>query len=107
MRHTIAAVRSGHDPAGKLPEASIHRWLDLQIVCPKCDASYNLVCDYDWAVSRHFEAESRKLIAQLKKAVFVGHGDGHWVVHFETSGVVVKSFGDPPVKKKAKVLPVM
>jgi hypothetical protein len=107
MRQMMAAVRSGHDPVGKLPEAAIHRWLDLQIVCPKCDVSYNLVCDFDWAVSRRFEEESRRMIQMLKKAVFEGHGDGHWVVHFETSGVVVKRFGEPPVKKREKPLPIM
>jgi hypothetical protein len=47
------------------------------------------------------------MIMLLKKAIFMGHGDGHWVVHFETSGVVVKSFGEPLVKAKSKVLPVM
>ena len=98
MPLAIAAIRSGHDPVGKLPESSFHRWLDQQIVCPKCDAAYNLVCDYDWAISRRFDEESRRLIMLLKKAIFMGHGDGHWVIHFETSGVVVKTFGDPPLR---------
>jgi hypothetical protein len=28
----------------------------------------------------------------LKKAIQIGHGAGHRVTHYETSGVVVKSF---------------
>jgi hypothetical protein len=103
MQLTIAAIRSGHDPVGRLPPAAFHRWLDTPLICPKCDATYNLVCDYDQAIGRHFEAESRRLIQLLKKAIFMGHGDGHWVVHFETSGVVVKSFGEPPVKPKKQL----
>lgn len=99
MPLTIAAIRSGHDPVGKLPEAVFHRWLDSPLTCPKCDATYNLVCDYDASVGRFFEQESRRLILLLKKAIFMGHGDGHWVVHFETAGVVVKSFGEPLVRK--------
>ena len=105
MSLVIAAIRSGHDPVGKLPEAAFHRWLDTPLLCPKCDVSYNLVCDYDQAIGRFFEAESRRLIMLLKKAIFMGHGDGHWVVHFETAGVVVKSFGEP-ISKKAKTLPM-
>jgi hypothetical protein len=95
MSLVIAAIRTGHDPVGKLPEASFHRWLDDPIVCPKCDTAYNLVCDFDAAVSRFFEQDSRRLILMLKKAVFLGHGDGHKVPHFETAGVVVTSFLPP------------
>jgi hypothetical protein len=92
MPLTIAAIRSGHDPVEKLPEGSFHRWLDEQLICPKCDATYNLVCDYNSSVSRFFEDESRRLILLLKKAIFLGHGNGHLVSHFETAGVVVRSY---------------
>jgi hypothetical protein len=95
MRLKIAAIRSGTDPVGKLPEAAFHRWLDETLNCPKCDASYNLVTDFDHAVGRFFPEESRRLIMLLKKAVFMGHGDDHRVSHFETEGVVVKSFTVP------------
>jgi hypothetical protein len=53
--------------------------------------SYNLVVDFAQANGRFFEEESRGLIRMLKKAIFMGHGSGHRVSHFETSGVVVKS----------------
>jgi hypothetical protein len=92
MTLIIAAIRSGHDPVGKLPEASFHRWLDDPLICPKCSASYSLVCDYNASVGRFFEEESRRLILLLKKAIFLGHADGHVVLHFETAGVVVRSF---------------
>ena len=92
MSLVIAAIRTGHDPVGKLPTGAFHRWLDDQLACPKCSATYNLVCDYNAAISRHFEEESRRLILQLKKAIFLGHGNGHRVAHFETAGVVVTSF---------------
>ena len=91
----IAAIRTGTDPIGKLPEAGFHRWLEDQINCPKCDATYNLVCDYDAAIGRHFEEESRRPIMLLRKAIFQGHGNGHRVSHFESAGVVVTSFGEP------------
>jgi hypothetical protein len=92
MPLVLAAIRTGHDPVGKLPEAAFHRWLDDQIVCPKCNASYNLVCDYNASVSRFFDEESRRLILMLRKAIFLGHADGHKVSHFETAGVVVASY---------------
>jgi hypothetical protein len=95
MPLVIAAIRSGHDPAAKLPEAAFHRWLDDPIVCPKCEAAYNLVCDYDAAIGRHFPEDSRRLILLLKKAVMLGHADGHRVPHFETAGVVVTSYVPP------------
>jgi hypothetical protein len=91
----IAAIRTGHDPVGKLPEAAFHRWLDEPLVCPKCSASYSLVCDYDASVGRFFESESRRLVQLLKKAIFLGHGNGHEVLHFETAGVVVTGFLPP------------
>jgi len=92
MAATIAAVKMGCDPVGKLPEAAFHSQLDQQIVCPKCDATYNLIVDYAASVGRHFEEESRRPIQMLKKAVMMGHADGHRVAHFESSGVVVTKF---------------
>jgi hypothetical protein len=77
---------------GKLPEAAFHRWLESPLTCPKCDVSYNLVVDFDKATSRWFEEESRGPIRLLKKAIHMGHSSGHRVTHFETSGVIVKSF---------------
>jgi hypothetical protein len=100
MGLTIAAVRTGFDPVGKLPEGAFHRTLEDQLICPKCDASYNLIVEFDQSVGRHFAEESRRLIMLLKKAVFQGHSDGHRVVHFETSGVVVRSFGVEVEKKR-------
>ena len=92
MNRTIAAIRSGTDPIGKLPDAAFHRTLETQLGCPKCDAAYNLVVDFDWASARWFEEESRASIRMLKKAIFMGHAAGHRISHFETAGVVVKSF---------------
>ncbi len=91
----IAAIRSGTDPVGKLPEAAFHRTLETPLGCPKCDVSYNLVVDWERANSRWFEDESRALIRMLKKAIHMGHGSGHRVSHYETAGVVVKSFTLP------------
>jgi len=98
---TVAAVRMGCEAVGKLPEAAFHCQLDQQIVCPKCDAVYNLVVGFDDSVSRHFEEESRRPILMLKKAVMMGHADGHKVAHFESAGVVVTSFLPP--KTEAQV----
>ncbi|HEY0264934.1 MAG TPA: hypothetical protein VGC07_10470 [Granulicella sp.] len=92
MRVKIAAVRSGTDPVGPLPEAAFHRWLEEPLICPKCDASYNLVVDYDRSVDRHFEDESRGPIQMLKRTIARGHEYGHQVTHFETEGVVVRAF---------------
>lgn len=102
MPLTLAAIRTGHDPVGKLPEAAFHTQLEQQLLCPKCSATYNLLCDYAQAVGRHFEAESARPIALLKKAVFMGHFNGHRVVHFESAGVVVTTPGlvEPVVKAK-------
>ncbi len=91
MPLVIAAIRTGTDPVGKLPTASFHHWMDTPLICPKCDASYNLVVDYYASVGRFFEEESRRPIMLLRKAIFLGHGNGHRVSHFETSGVVVIS----------------
>ncbi len=102
MATTIAAIRMGHDPVGKLPEAAFHTQLEQQIVCPKCDATYNLVAGYDDSVGRHFEEESQRPILMLKKAVMMGHLDGHKVAHFESSGVVVTSFLPPKTEAQAE-----
>jgi hypothetical protein len=95
MSLVIAAIKSGTDPIGKLPEASFHRWLETPLGCPKCDVSYTLVVDFEQAAGRHFDEQSRVLIRMLQKAIFMGHGAGHRVTHFETAGVVVKSFAVP------------
>jgi hypothetical protein len=95
MDLTIAAIRSGTDPIGKLPPGAFHRWLDEPINCPKCDASYNLVAEWDQATNRFFEESSRRHLQLLRKAVFMGHSTDHRVTHFETSGVIVKSITQP------------
>ena len=87
----IAAVRSGTDPIGPLPSGSFPILLDSPLVCPKCDATYSLVVDYDQANDRWFEERSQPLIRMLKKSVMLGHGNDHRVTHFETEGVVVQS----------------
>jgi len=92
LNSTIAAIRSGTEPVGKLPEGAFHRWLETPLGCPKCDVSYSLVADWEWANGRWFEEESRGPIRMLKKAIQMGHSSGHRVTHFETSGVVVRSF---------------
>jgi hypothetical protein len=90
MPLTIAAIRTGTDPAGPLPEGSFHRWLDDPIACPKCDATYSLVADYVQSTSKFFDEDSRRLIPMLRKAIFLGHSNGHKTTHFETSGVTVR-----------------
>lgn len=89
-------MRSGTEPVEKLPEASFHRWLDAPLGCPKCDVSYNLVVDWEWANTRFFDDEVRGSIRLLTKAIFMGHGTDHHVTHYETAGVVVKSFLPQP-----------
>lgn len=89
MSPVIAAIRSGTDPIAPLPPAAFHRWLEDPIYCPKCEATYILVADYDWAVSRHFEEESRRHITLLRKSIFRGHAVDHRTTHLETNGVVV------------------
>jgi hypothetical protein len=91
----IAAIRSGTDPVAPLPQAAFHRTLEEPIYCPKCEATYMLVVDYDWAVSRHFENESRRHITLLRKTIFRGHSHGHHITHFETNGVVVTLHAAP------------
>jgi hypothetical protein len=91
----IAAIRSGTEPVAPLPQAAFHRTLEEPIYCPKCEATYMLVVDYDWAVSRHFENESRRHITLLRKTIFRGHSHGHRITHFETNGVVVTLHAAP------------
>ena len=91
----IAAIRSGTDPVGKLPAAAFHRCLETPLGCPKCDVSYNLVVDFEQATNRWFDESSQPLIRLLKKAIMMGHGADHRVTHFETEGVVVKTFTLP------------
>jgi hypothetical protein len=95
MNLRIAAIRSGSDPVRKLTFGSFHRVLETPILCPKCDATYNLAVDYDQANDRWFPDNSRPLITLLKKAIFLGHGNNHRVTHFETEGVVVESITTP------------
>jgi hypothetical protein len=94
MAKMIAAIRSGTEPVGKLPEGAFHKWLEDPLRCTKCDVTYNLVADWDWATSRWFPEESRGPIRMLKKAVQMGHGSGHRVTHLETAGVVVRSVSE-------------
>jgi hypothetical protein len=91
MNLRIAAIRSGSDPVRKLHVSTFARILEQSITCPKCDATYNLAVDYDYANDRWFAESSRPLITLLKKAVFLGHSTNHRVTHFETEGVIVES----------------
>src|ERR1700729_4164293 len=87
----IAAIRSGSDPVRKLTGGSFPRALETPLICPKCDATYNLMVDYDQSVNRWFSEDSRPLITLLAKAIFMGHSTDHRVTHFETEGVIVES----------------
>ena len=89
---TIAAIRSGTEPLGPLPEGAFHRWLESTLGCPRCNVAYNVVVPWDDAVSRWFEEESRGPLRMLKRAIQLGHSNGHRVTHFETSGVIVRSY---------------
>jgi hypothetical protein len=97
MKLKIAAIRSGSDPVGELPGGSFHRWLETPLTCPKCDVTYNLAVEWEQAIDRFFPENSRSLINLLKKAIIMGHAGDHQISHFETAGVVVKSF--PATKK--------
>jgi hypothetical protein len=92
----MAAIKTGTDPLAPLPRATFHRTLEEQIYCPKCEAAYSLVVDYDWAVSHFFERESRRHLAMLKKAVMMGHSVDHRATHLECNGVVVTSHQPEP-----------
>ena len=91
MNLRIAAIRSGSDPVRKLIGRSFHRVLENQLICPKCDATYNLMVDYDQSNDRWFAEDSRPLIKLLAKAIFMGHSTDHRITHFETEGVIVES----------------
>jgi hypothetical protein len=93
--HHIAAIQLGTDPIAPLPPATFHRTLEEHLYCPKCSATYSLTVDYDWAVSRHFEEESRRHLNLLRKIIFRGHAAGHRITHFETNGVVVTAHTTP------------
>jgi len=95
MPLTIAAIQSGTDPKGPLPEGAFHRTLDEQLTCPKCSVTYNLIADYDESTGRFFEEESRRFILLLKKTIHMGHVHEHKITHFETNGVVVRAVGAP------------
>jgi hypothetical protein len=106
MSMIIAAIRSGTDPLAPLPPGTFHRWLEDPIYCPKCEATYMLVVDYDHAVSRHFDEESRRHFSLLRKAIFAGHSLDHRVTHFETNGVVVVSHTLPKPEPLEAVKPL-
>ncbi|MES2394033.1 MAG: hypothetical protein V4555_20535 [Acidobacteriota bacterium] len=91
----IAALKLGTDPVAPLPPATFHRTLEEHLYCPKCNATYVLMVDYDWAVSRHFEEESRRHLTLLRKTIFRGHSADHRITHFETNGVVVTAHVPP------------
>jgi len=88
-RKILVAIKSGTDPIAPLPAAAFHRTLESPIYCPRCEATYFLIADYDWAISRHFEEESRHHLMLLRKTIKIGHDHGHRITHFETNGVVV------------------
>ncbi len=94
-RHILVAIKSGTDPVAPLPAAAFHRTLETPIYCPKCEATYFLIADYDWAISRHFEEESRHHLMLLRKTIKIGHDHGHRITHFETNGVVVTRHTQP------------
>jgi hypothetical protein len=96
MSHIIAAIKSGTDPIAPLPLATFHRTLEEPIYCQKCEATYMLVVDYDWAVSRYFAEESRRHISMLRKTIMMGHSVGHRITHFESNGVTVTRHTQPP-----------
>ena len=100
MSLTIAAIRSGTEPQGPLPPGAFHRTLEDQLACPKCEATYNLIADFDEASSRFFPESSRTLVLLLKKAIFMGHSDDHQTTHFETSGVIVRAIGQSVPKPR-------
>jgi hypothetical protein len=99
----LAAIKSGTDPVAPLPPAAFHRTLEEPIYCPKCEATYMLVTDYDWAISRHFESESRRHISMLRKTIFRVHVHNHHITHLETNGVVVTAHAaqKPPTPLEA------
>ena len=94
-RQILVAIKSGTYPIVPLPAAAFHRTLETPLYCPKCEATYFLIADYDWAISRHFEEESRQHLMLLRKTIKFGHDHGHRITHFETNGVVVTRHTGP------------
>ncbi len=94
-RNILVAIKSGTDPIVPLPAAAFHRTLETPLYCPKCEATYFVIADYDWAISRHFEEESRHHLRLLLKTIKFGHDHGHRITHFETNGVVVTRHTGP------------
>lgn len=92
----LAAIQSGTDPVAPLPPGTFHRTLEDPIVCPKCHVSYNVLVDYDQAVSRYFREDSRRHFALLRKTILNGHLAGHRATHLETNGVTVVRHTPPP-----------
>ncbi len=83
------------------PAHSIAGWKTPSIA-PNATPPYNLVVEWDQFIDRHFEQNARLLITMLRKAIFQDHSTNHRITHFETSGVVVKSYpkSDPPPEPK-------
>jgi hypothetical protein len=101
----IAAIRSGTDPIAPLPPATFHRTLEDPILCPKCEATYMLVLDYDDAIARHFDTDSRRHLTMLRKAIFLDHALDHRTTHFETNGVAVTRHTPTPAQPLAPIPP--
>jgi hypothetical protein len=96
MNLRIAAIRSGCDPVRKLIIGSFPRSLETPLICPRCDATYNLIVDWDQSNNRWFPEDSRPHLRLLAKAIFMGHSTDHRVTHFETEGVIVESVTSAP-----------
>ena len=103
-RNILVAIKSGTDPIAPLPAAAFHRTLETPLYCPKCEATYFVIADYDWAISRHFEEESRHHLTLLRKTIKFGHDHGHRITHFETNGVVVTAHAKPRPEPTVEVL---
>ncbi|MDE1155586.1 MAG: hypothetical protein PW735_07610 [Acidobacteriaceae bacterium] len=101
-RQILVALQPGTDPIAPLPPAAFHRTLEEPIYCPKCEATYYLLADYDWVISRHFEDESRRHKAMLKKSIFLEHTLGHPTLHLESNGVIITKH--PKEQAKPSVL---
>jgi uncharacterized C2H2 Zn-finger protein len=95
MVQILVAIKLGTDPVVPLPRAAFHRTLEEYLYCPKCDATYSLLADYDWAVSRHFRDDVRMHISLLKRALLRGHSTDHRITHFESNGVTVSAHQKP------------
>ena len=59
MHHIIAAIKSGTDPIVPLPPGAFTRQLEDPIYCPKCDAYYLLIADYEASVNKFFDLAGR------------------------------------------------